>query len=103
MTIAELELQKRWLLWKLQVVNGKETKVPYSPSGRHAMANNPATWGTCPACMTVVSQFSGVGLALGDGIVGIDCAKCCDSVTGKFTPQSGEIVIALDSYGEYSA
>src|ERR1700674_1718319 len=102
MTIAELQLQKRWVLWKLQVVNGKETKVPYSPSGRHAMANNPATWNTYAACMTVVSQFSGVGLALGDGIVGIDFDKCCDSVTGKFTPQSREIVIALDSYGEYS-
>jgi primase-polymerase (primpol)-like protein len=33
---------------------------------------------------------------------GVDIDGCCDAVTGKFTPESREIVIALDSYGEYS-
>ena len=31
------------MLWKLETVSGKQTKVPYQPSGRKAMANNPAT------------------------------------------------------------
>jgi len=102
MTIAELKLQKRWVLWKLETVNGKQTKVPYQPNGRKAMANNPATWHTHAECAAVVSQFSGVGVTLGDGVFGIDIDKCCDAVTGKFTAESREIVIGLDSYGEYS-
>ncbi len=102
MKTSELQQQRRWVLWKLEVVNGKETKVPYQPSGRKAMANNPATWNTYAECMAVVSKFSGVGLALGDGVFGVDIDKCCDAVTGKFTPESREIVIGLDSYGEYS-
>ncbi|MFZ0869022.1 MAG: AAA family ATPase [Candidatus Sulfotelmatobacter sp.] len=102
MTIAELQKQKRWVLWKLEAVNGKQTKVPYQPNGRKAMANNPATWQTYAACAAVVSHFSGVGVTLGDGIFGVDIDKCCDAVTGKFTAESREIVIGLDSYSEYS-
>jgi hypothetical protein len=101
-TLAELKLQKRWVLWRLETVNGKLTKVPYQPNGRKAMSNNSATWNTWETCAAVVSQFSGVGLVLGDGVFGVDLDKCCDAVTGKFTPASREIVIALNSYGEYS-
>lgn len=102
MTIAELKQQKRWVLWRLETVNGKQTKVPYQVSGRKAMANNPATWSTYAECAAVVSQFSGVGLVLGDGIVGVDFDKCCDAVSGKFTQGSRDLVIALDSYSEFS-
>jgi len=66
------------------------------------MANNPATWRTHAECAAFASQFSGVGLVLGDGVWGVDIDGCCDAVTGTFTPESREIVIGLDSYGEYS-
>src|SRR5690242_12693458 len=106
MTIEELKQQRRWVLWKLETVNGKQTKVPYQPNGRKAMANNPATWRTHAECDAVVSQFSGIGLLLGTvddvSVWGCDIDGCCDAVTGKFTPESREIVIGLDSYGEYS-
>src|SRR5579871_5002260 len=102
MTITELQRQRRWVLWRLETINGKQTKVPYQPSGRKAMANNPATWHAYEECAAVISQFSGVGLVLGDGVWGCDIDGCCDAVTGKFTPESREIVIGLDSYGEYS-
>ena len=45
---------------------------------------------------------SGIGLVLGDGLFGVDMDECCDAVTGKFTPETREVVIGLDSYGEYS-
>lgn len=102
LTIDELKGQKRWVLWRLETVNAKETKVPYQPSGRKAMANNPATWHTHADCIGAISQFSGVGLALGNGVFGVDIDKCCDVQTGKFTAESREVVISLDSYGEYS-
>jgi hypothetical protein len=103
MTLAELQKQKRWVLWRLEPKPGsKPTKVPYQPTGRRAMSNNPATWSTHAECAAVVSQFSGIGLVLGDGVFGVDMDECCDAVTGKFTPEPREVVIGLDSYGEYS-
>jgi len=98
-TITELQQQRRWVCWRREVVKGKETKVPYMPSGRRAKANDPATWSSYAEC-AAVSQL--VGLVLGNGIVGVDFDKCCDAFEGKFTPASREMVIALDSYGEYS-
>lgn len=106
LTIEDLKKQRRWIVWRLEAVHGKQTKVPYQPSGRKAMANNPATWHTYGECAALASQFSGVGLVLGtmDGVNvwGVDIDGCCDAVTGKFTPETREIVIGLDSYGEYS-
>lgn len=103
MTLDELKQQKRWVLWRLEPgTDDKPTKVPYQPSGRKAMANNSATWHKYPECAPVASRFTGVGLVLGDGVWGCDIDACCDAVTGKFSPESRQIVIDLDTYGEYS-
>jgi hypothetical protein len=101
-TIDDLKKQRRWVLWKLEVVNGKQTKVPYQPNGRKAKANDSPTWRTYAECAAVVSQFSGVGVVLGNGVWGVDIDKCADAVTGRFSPESRAVVIELDSYGEYS-
>jgi hypothetical protein len=102
LTIEELKTQRRWVLWKLETVHEKLTKIPYQPNGRKAMANNSATWHTYAECAALASQYSGIGIVLGDGVWGVDIDACCDSAFGKFTPESREIVIALDTYGEYS-
>ena len=104
MTLDELKTQKRWVCWKLTQVPGRDkpTKVPYTPSGRKAENDDPRTWSTYAECVSVVSKFSGVGCVLGDGVFGVDIDECCDAASGKFTPESREIVIALDTYGEYS-
>jgi len=105
-TIDELKKQRRWILWRLESVGEKETKIPYQPNGRKAMANNPATWHTYAELEPVAHTFSGVGLVLGtvDGVTvwGIDLDRCCDRATGSFSAESRELVIALDSYTEYS-
>lgn len=93
-SIPELQSQRRWVLHK--------QKVPHQPNGKKAMPNNPATWSTYADCMAAVSEFDGVGLALGNGVFGVDIDKCADAVSGKFTPESRAVVIELDSYGEYS-
>lgn len=94
MTVEELKQQRRWVLHK--------AKVPHQPNGRKALPNKPTTWSTYAECQAVASQFDGIGIALGNGVWGVDIDACCDAVTGKFTPESREIVIALDTYGEYS-
>ena len=103
-TIEDLKAQRRWVLWRLQKVTGKDklTKVPFQTNGRKASDTNPATWSTYAECEAVASQYSGVGLVLGDGVWGVDIDECCDAATGKFTPESREIVIGLDSYSEFS-
>jgi hypothetical protein len=104
-TIQELQEQRRWVCWKLETVKGKQTKVPYQPKGRKAMANNRATWHTYAECAAVASRFSGIGLVLGDGVWGCDIDACCEADESgkfKFTPESREIVICLDTYGEFS-
>ncbi len=105
-TIADLKKHKRWVLWRLERVNGKDTKVPYQISGRKALTNAPSTWSTYAELEPHVSKFSGVGLILGEvdgvSVIGVDLDKCCEAFEAKFTPESRKIVIDLDSYGEYS-
>lgn len=106
MTPDELKQQRRWVLWRREVVKGKETKVPYQPNGRRASDTNPAHWHTYAEIEPYIVNFSGVGLVLGpvDGVsvIGVDLDKCCEAFEGKFTVESRRIVIDLDSYGEYS-
>ena len=106
MNIEDLKAQRRWVLWRLEARDGKETKVPYQANGWKADSTDPATWGTYAEVSAHAHRFSGVGVVLGTlggvTIWGVDIDKCCDAHTGKFTPESREIVIGLDSYGEYS-
>lgn len=107
LTIAELKQQRRWLLWSLEPnKDGKLTKVPRQPSGHKASLLNPAHLHTYAELMKHVANFSGIGLALGEfdgaAVWGVDIDNCCDVVTGKFSPESRQVVIGLDSYTEYS-
>lgn len=40
---AELKKEPRWVCWKFEQRGGKATKVPYTPTGRRAKSNDPAT------------------------------------------------------------
>lgn len=108
LTIPELQNQKRWVLWKFLQKAGKDKpdKVPFQTNGKMARTNDASTWSTYKECVAVVAGFDGIGIVLGDvegvPVWGVDIDGCCDAQTGKFTAQSREVVIALDSYGEYS-
>jgi len=108
MTIDDLKKQRRWVLWRFVQKPGKPKpdKVPFQVNGKMARTNDPSTWSTFAECEAVVSGFDGIGLVLGevDGVHvwGVDIDGCCDALTGKFSPESREVVIGLDSYGEYS-
>ena len=108
MTVVELQEQRRWVLWRFVQKPGKDKpdKVPFQRDGKMARTNDPSTWATHTECAAVVSQFDGIGLVLGDvdgvSVFGLDIDACCDALTGKFTPESRELVILANSYGEYS-
>src|SRR6202789_4308017 len=107
LTLDELKQQRRWVLWRLEPgKDAKPTKVPYQPNGYRASLLNPAHLHTYADLDPHIGRFSGIGLALGefDGVAvwGVDIDNCCDVVTGKFSPESRQVVIDLDSYAEYS-
>jgi primase-polymerase (primpol)-like protein len=88
MTIAELQTQRRWVLWWFVQKPGKDKpdKVPFQRKGKMARTNDPCTWSTYAECEAVVSGFDGIGLVLGevDGVSvwGVDIDGCADAVTG---------------------
>jgi hypothetical protein len=108
MTFDDLKAQRRWVLWKFVQKPGKEKpdKVPFQLNGKMARTNDPTTWSTYGECEAVASGFDGIGLLLGEvnavPVWGVDVDGCCDALTGKFSPASRDVVIGLDSYGEYS-
>src|SRR5664279_3984977 len=96
-TTDDLKAQKRWVLWRLEKRDGKDTKVPYRANGAHASSTDPSTWMTYAEVSEHAHKFSGVGVVFGeiDGlhVSGGDLDNCCDALTGKFTPESKETVI----------
>ncbi len=106
LTLEDLKAQRRWVLWRLEKRDGKDTKVPYQSSGERASSTDSRTWMTYTEAQPHAHRFSGVGVVMGefDGIplCGVDIDNCCDAVTGKFTPESRDIVIGLNSYSEFS-
>ena len=100
MTLDELKAQVRWMNWHYVMKPGtrKATKVPLMPSGSAGRSNDPSTWSPFGACDVVRSQFDGVGLATGNGIVSVDLDDVLTD--GGLSPEAQVIVKALDSYTE---
>lgn len=103
----ELILTPQWVLYKLEIRDGRLTKVPYQPNGLQAKSTNPATWSDC---QTVVSayvgnlSFDGIGFVFteDDSYVGIDLDKCRDPATGDVEPWASKILGDIHTYTELS-
>ncbi len=107
MTIAELQEQRRWVLWWLEMVRNNRgelvpTKIPYQRNGKHASSTDPATWCTHAEAQAAVGSFTGVGVVMGDGLGCVDLDHCIDPSTAKIAPWAREIIIFLDGYSEFS-
>ena len=102
-----LQEQPRWLAWRFETRDDKETKVPMSPATRRlADVTDPDCWTDFADCLSSVNRqggyFSGIGFALGDGWAGVDFDDCRDPETGELHPAALEMIRALDSYSEVS-
>lgn len=73
----ELRQLRQWVCWRHEIVQGRPTKVPYTPDGvRKALINDPGTWGTFQEATHTAAgpAMDGVGLVLteADPYTGID-------------------------------
>jgi hypothetical protein len=89
---------EQWVAW--DDVGGR--KVPKSPHGGNAKSNDPSTWGSFEdaASAAEANGFTGVGIELDGGLVGIDLDGCVHD--GKIDPWAQEIIDSVASYAELS-
>lgn len=97
--LSPLQDQHIWVAWN----NEGGRKIPKSPYGGNARSNDPTTWGTYSEASSIAARngYSGVGVMLTDGLVGIDLDGAIGD-DGKVKPWAQEIIDSMDSYAEIS-
>jgi hypothetical protein len=105
---SELKQLDNWVLCRLEMRDGKQTKVPYSPHGGKAKANDRSTWASYETCIHALDNgghFDSIGFEFSKelGIAGLDFDDCVDPATGEITdPHIAQWVSQLNSYTEFS-
>jgi primase-polymerase (primpol)-like protein len=91
-----------WIRWKLEVVNGKPTKVPYRVDGRKAASTRPEDWVDYETAVTgrTINREQGVGFVVDGGVVGFDLDGCRNPETGEITRWAKDVIETLDAYTE---
>jgi hypothetical protein len=95
----------RWVVWRLETVKGRPTKVPYQPNDplKKAKSTVSSTWGDADTAIEVAESdsFDGIGLELLDGEIGaFDIDDCRDKSTGAINPKVKELIKRAGSYTE---
>jgi len=98
---------KQWVCWRSEERDGKQTKVPYSPTtGRRASSTDPETWGRYPEAVRSCRErgYDGIGFVFtkDDPFCGVDLDRCLDPETGEVEPWAQEIIEEMKSYAEIS-
>lgn len=101
----ELIQHNQWVLWKLENINGKHTKVPYQINGYKANSTDSDTWTSYETALNIYknsNQYNGLGFVLteSDPYTVIDLDDCIEN--GKIKPEAKTIIDTLDSYTEIS-
>src|SRR5262249_36408954 len=94
----------RWVIWKAEERDGRLTKVPYRAKNPSVLASTmfPLTWAGFRTAKAAYSKgdADGIGIVVGEGLVGIDIDGCRDAATGVITAEAATIVEQLQSYTE---
>src|SRR5579864_1403474 len=105
----ELRDIPNWVVWKYEVVKGRETKIPYQTDGRKAKSNDSSTWTKFDEAVSASAQFDGIGWCVPlDGDVyywGVDADDAIDPATGHLrtwdrAPVQPKDIIDLATYTE---
>ena len=106
----ELREYERWNIWRNEwkddkTKQGRWSKEPFQalhPS-QHAKTDDPRTWSSFEEAWTAYlgGQLDGVGITLGDELVGIDLDKCV-AADGRIAPWAQQYIDCCDSYTEFS-
>jgi putative DNA primase/helicase len=106
----QLTERPQWVCWRLEVRDGKPTKVPYTPgTERRASSTDLMTWATFDeafaACEAGEPPYDGIGFVFcsADPFVGIDLDDCRNPQTGKVEPWAQKIVDTFAGEGYVEA
>ena len=98
----------QWLLWRMENVSGRETKVPYSIRGCKAACTDPRTWASFDLALSVwrrnPERYAGLGFVFvkDGGLVGVDLDDCLDPKGDLKLWARGLVERFSDSYTEIS-
>ncbi len=102
----ELKDSPSWTLWKKEIRDGKDAKVPYQVDGTRARSNDPSTWvkmDTAIMAYQDIGGYDGICFMMPvepSGIVFIDIDHCIND--GVIEPWAQEVIDDFNSYTERS-
>lgn len=103
---AELANLNRWLVWEWRMRDGKRTKMPLQTDGSPADSTDPTTWTDLESALAALPQVRGAagpGIALGEGLAGLDLDGCRNPDTGEIAPWAqAKLDRLLGTYAEVS-
>jgi putative DNA primase/helicase len=104
---VELRERDQWVCHREEVVNGRETRVPYrADGGGNASSTDPATWSSYAVATDAVARFgydgTGFVVTADDDIVGGDLDDCRLPHNGAIHKAAREIVYQMNTYTEVS-
>jgi primase-polymerase (primpol)-like protein len=112
--IAQMaERGARWVCWRNETRNHRQTKVPLRTNGQLADSTRAATWNSFDECLKAQPKVKadGLGFVLAaerdaeagqQPIVGIDLDGCRDPATGVIESWASATITELASYAEVS-
>lgn len=97
--------EKRFVNWRLLKVKGKQTKIPYSTTGRKASSTDESTWSTYEEAKEA-SMNIGIVFTPKKDLLGIDIDHCLNKLTRNIEHDEREkiasLILEADTYTEVS-
>lgn len=104
---TELKERNQWVLWRLELRDGKPTKIPYTPARKKASSTDEQTWTSFDNVIKTYEQsngyFKGIGYVFSneDPFTGIDLDDCVND-EGELNSEAKQVVKELNSFTERS-
>lgn len=105
--MKDIKKEKRWVVWMMEEVKGRVTKVPYTVSGKRASSTNPDDWTTYAKAKAALANFgSGVGVIFTpeETLLGIDIDHVLEhrKLIGEKADTISALVKDANTYAEIS-